>query len=64
MYVESMEMQLEALGDDERSDDEANNIRDPDIYVGDGSSDEVKFIGEKKATAIMKTTAQTKGKHS
>ena len=57
-------MQLEALGDDERSDDEANNIRDPEIDVGDGSSDEVKFIGENKATAIMKTTAQTKGKHS
>lgn len=44
VYVGSMDMQIEALADDEGSDAAANNIRDTIIEVGDGSFDEVQFI--------------------
>ena len=58
VFVESMAMQLEALGENGRSDGEANTLRNEkgkraSINLDDGSSDEVQFIGERKSTDIQ-----------
>ena len=58
VFVESMAMQLEALGESGRSDGEANTLgnekgKRASINLDDGSSNEVQFIGERKSTDIQ-----------
>ena len=58
VFVESMAMQLEALGENGRSDGEANTLRNKkgkraSINLDDGSSDEVQFTRERKSTDIQ-----------
>lgn len=58
VFAESMAMQLEALGDNVRSDGEANNHANEMgeracINLDDGSLDEVHFMGERKSTGTQ-----------